>query len=184
MRPSRPFNRVTGATSSNPATCVRLRQCSNRTKTPLWANLRHRRWTNRIDIPSVQTRVGCQSSANDASGPAIPRRRRVSLRIQSLRRHDGKPSYGRQHRGARDPELSGHGPACTGTQSAIPRMMKDHDLLAPPTASMSPLVIRHTISVPAVWQDSLHTPAWSRRTDQLASEERSAVAGKTLLLRR
>jgi len=72
--------------------------------------------------------------------------------------------------------------------------MKDQDLLAPPTTGKSPLVVRHPISVPAVWQGSLRMgvptsatfvpvsagtgpgePDWDWHPVQSASEERSAV---------
>jgi hypothetical protein len=81
--------------------------------------------------------------------------------------------------------------------------MKDRELLATPTASMSPLVIRHPIAVPAAWQGNLRTEAPTsitaetvmagtgprelircRRSDELSSEKCSTVVDGFLFSQR
>jgi len=131
---------------------------------------------------SARAWTSCQSPTSGAAWRVSHRRQHAPCRVNSCAAVIHQSHTDSKYGSAEAKRAAGS--ACTGTQSAIRWIMKDHDLLAPPTASTSPLVVRHTIKVPAVWQDSLHKPDWGRRPDQSASEERSAVPDNTLLLRR
>lgn len=173
-------------TASGSSTATRPGCWKSRNRTRLWS---HRRQGNGARCHSFASYSNSGSRARHRTHPR--RRQRVSLKIQPSRRHAGSvvPGPQAQRRATQRPQ-----PGLRWHANCNTRGMRGHDLPAHPTTNTSPLVVRHPVLVPAVWQGSLRMdiptsiaaetvmvgpgsdePGGGQRPVQLASEKRSAV---------